>query len=88
MTKRLQVLMEDDELRTIQRLARKERVTTAEWVRQRLREARERHDQPDITMRLDAIRRAYQHQPKTPEPDIDQMLQEIERGYLDESPPT
>ena len=45
MTKRLQVLMDDDELRSIQRLARMERVTTAEWVRQRLREARARRDQ-------------------------------------------
>ena len=39
MTKRLQVLMPDEELRAIQRLARRERMTTAEWVRQRLREA-------------------------------------------------
>ena len=49
MTKRLQVLMDDDELRSIQRLARKERMTTAEWVRQRLREARE--DRTELTSR-------------------------------------
>jgi hypothetical protein len=88
MTKRLQVLMDDDELRTIQRLARKERVTTAEWVRQRLREAQEQQDKPDIARKLDAIRRAYQHQPKAPAPEIDQMNAEIEQGYLDDSPPT
>jgi hypothetical protein len=88
MTKRLQVLMDDHELREIQRLARKERVTTAEWVRQRLREAHERQAKPDVARKLDAIRRGYQHQPEAPAPDIDQMLDEIERGYLDESPPT
>jgi hypothetical protein len=88
MTKRLQVLMDEDELRSIQRLARKERVTTAEWVRQRLREAQKQQEKPDITRKLDAIRRAYLYQPKAPAPDIDQMNAEIEQGYLDESPPT
>jgi hypothetical protein len=88
MTKRLQVLMDDDELRSIQRLARKERVTTAEWVRQRLREARERQARPDVARKLAAIHRAYQHQREAPAPDIEQMLEEIERGYLDDSPPT
>ena len=38
MTKRLQVLLDDAELRTIQRIARREKLTTAEWVRRRLRE--------------------------------------------------
>ena len=38
MTKRLQVLLDDAELRTIQRLARRDKLTTAEWVRRRLRE--------------------------------------------------
>ena len=36
MTKRLQVLLEDTELREIQRVARSQRVTLAEWVRQSL----------------------------------------------------
>lgn len=80
MTKRLQVLMDDDELRSIQRLARGERVTTAEWVRQRLREARERHARPDVTTKLAAIQAAYRHD--GPTGDIQQMLAEIERGYL------
>ena len=80
MTKRLQVLMDDDELESIQRQARAERVTTAEWVRQRLREAREEHARPDIASKLEAIQRATRH--RAPAPDIDQMLSEIERGYL------
>lgn len=82
MTKRLQVLMDDDELRSIQRLARKERVTTAEWVRQRLREAHEARARPDIAMKLAAVQRASQF--RAPAPDIEQMLAEIERGYLDD----
>jgi hypothetical protein len=84
MTKRLQVLLDDDELRQIQRIAKRERLTTAEWVRQRLREARERDARPDIARKLSAIHRAYQHQPAAPAPDIDQMLEEIEQGYLDD----
>ena len=84
MTKRLQVLMDDDELQSIQRFARQERVTTAEWVRQRLREASEAHARPDIAAKLAAVQTAYRHQPPAPAPDIDQMLEEIERGYLAE----
>ncbi len=82
MTKRLQVLMDDDELRLIQRLARNEHVTTAEWVRQRLREAQEARARPDIATKLAAIQRASQF--RAPAPDIEQMLAEIERGYLDD----
>ena len=72
--------MDDDELRSIQRLARSERVTTAEWVRQRLREARERQARPDIAAKLAAIQAAYRH--AGPTGDIDQVLAEIESGYL------
>lgn len=82
MTKRLQVLMNDDELRSIQRIARKERVTTAEWVRQRLREAQESRARPDVVTKLAAIQRASQY--RAPAPDIGQMLTEIEQGYLDD----
>ena len=88
MTKRLQVLLDDDELRAIQRIAKRDRLTTAEWVRQRLREARERQAKPDVARKLAAIHRAYQHEPPAPAPGIDQMLEEIERGYLDPLPPT
>jgi hypothetical protein len=84
MTKRLQVLLDEDELRAIQDAARNERVTTAAWVRQRLREARERHATPDIGAKLAAIHAAYRHD--APAPDIDQMLAEIERGYLADGP--
>ena len=82
MTKRLQVLMDDEELRSVQRLARRDRVTTAEWVRQRLREAQVERARPDIASKLAAIRKASTY--RAPAPDIEQMLAEIERGYLDD----
>jgi hypothetical protein len=82
MTKRLQVLMDDDELRSIQKLARRDRMTTGAWVRLRLREARDREATPDIAAKLAVIRTAMQY--RFPAPDIEQMLEEIERGYLDD----
>lgn len=86
MTKRLQVLLDDVELRTIQRLARRDRLTTAEWVRRRLREGAASGGRPDTASKLAAIHAAYRHE--APAPDIDQMLDEIERGYrMDPSSP-
>jgi hypothetical protein len=83
MTKRLQVLLDDAELRTIQRLARRDKVTTAEWVRRRLREGAA-SSRGDTATKLAAIHRAYRQGAggDEPEVDIDQMLDEIEQGYL------
>jgi hypothetical protein len=81
-TKRLQVLLDDTELRTIQRIARREKLTTAEWVRRRLREGAAAGTRPDTASRLAAIHAAYRNEFDAPEPDIDQMLDEIERGYV------
>jgi hypothetical protein len=83
MTKRLQVLLDDAELRSIQRIARREHLSTAEWVRQRLREGTAAAG-PDTASKLAAIHRAYQHADRAPAPAIDQMLEEIERGYRDD----
>jgi hypothetical protein len=77
MTKRFQVLMDDDQFRTIQRLAKKEGLTTAEWVRRRLREGSA--STPDTAAKLAAIDAAFRH--SAPAPDIDQMVDEIEDGY-------
>ena len=73
------MLLDDEELRTIQRLARRDRLTTAEWVRRRLREGAAAGARPDTASKLAAIHAAYRHE--APTPDIDQMLDEIERGY-------
>ena len=74
--------MDETELRAIQRLAKRERMTTAEWVRQRLREARGRDETPDVVTKLAAIRKATTY--RFPAPPIDQMLDEIEAGYVDD----
>jgi hypothetical protein len=84
-TTRLQVLLDDDELKTIQRLARRDQLTTAEWVRRRLREGVAAGSRPDTASRLGAIHAAYRHGSASPAPAIGQMLEEIERGYLTES---
>ena len=86
MTKRLQVLLDDAELRTIQRLARRDKLTTAEWVRRRLREGAAAGTRPDTATRLAAIHAAYRHTSTEPAPEIDRMLDEIERGYLRDGP--
>jgi hypothetical protein len=79
MTKRLQVLFDDDELRDIQRLARNRRMTTAEWVRRSLRAARDAESGADVGQKMAAVRLASRH--TFPTADIETMIDEIERGY-------
>ena len=81
MTKRLQVLLDETDWREIQRTARAHKLTVAEWVRQTLRAARTRAPSSDVERKLAAIRRAARH--SFPTADIDQMNEEIERGYLE-----
>lgn len=83
MTKRLQVLFDDGELAAIQRLARRRRQTTAGWVRDTLRAAREAQEYPDPEPKLRAIREALSHD--YPTGDIETLNEEIERGYLESS---
>lgn len=80
MSKRLQVLLPDQEMTEIQRFARRERVTVGEWVRRALRDARARQPVHDPETKLKAIRTATRH--SFPTADIDRMLSEIEEGYL------
>jgi len=79
MSKRLQVLLPDQEMTDIQRLARRERLTVGEWVRRALREARAQKPVNDSEAKLKAVRRAAEL--SFPSVDIEQMLSEIERGY-------
>ena len=81
MTKRLQVLFEDDELAEIQQLARRRHQTTAAWVRDALRVARDTASYPETGRKLQVIREAASH--AYPAGEIDEMLDEIERGYRD-----
>jgi hypothetical protein len=84
MSKRLQVLLDEAEWREIQRAARAQRMTVAEWVRGALRTARRREPLGDAAKKLDVVRAAARH--GFPSGDIQQMLAEVERGYLGESP--
>jgi hypothetical protein len=85
MSKRLQVLLEDSELKEIQQTARRNKMTVAEWVRQTLRSARRREPNDDRARKLQAIQEATRH--RFPAGSIEEMLAEIERGYLDDGPP-
>lgn len=80
MSKRLQVLLDEKEYRELQQVARRRRMTVAEWVRQALRLARRHEPLRDAERKLEAVRAAAKHDFATGE--IDQILSEIESGYL------
>ena len=80
MAKRLQVILQDPEYREIQKVARSRHMSIAEWVRQALQSARRQEPAGSISKKLEGIRIAAQHE--YPAGDIDQMLAEIESGYL------
>ena len=79
MTKRLQVLLDDEEYFEIQRLTQRDGVTVSDWVRQALRKARS-----DTPRSVDANLRAIEKVTKIngPTADIEVMLREIESGYI------
>lgn len=81
MSKRLQVVLDDEELADIQRAARRSRMTSSEWVRQALRSARRSEATGDVKKKLDVVRQAASH--AFPTADIEQMLAEIDRDRLE-----
>jgi hypothetical protein len=83
-TKRLQVLLEEPEWREIQRAARVQRLTIAEWVRQALRAARKQQPTGDLDRKLSVLRAAARH--SFPTGEVAEMLEEIERGYRSSEP--
>jgi hypothetical protein len=78
--RRLQVILAEDEYREIERHARAQRMTVSEWVRRSLRRAGRSEPLVDADRKLESVRAAARH--AFPTADIEQMLQEIERGYL------
>lgn len=84
MMKRLQVLLEEDELAEIKETARRQRLTTAAWVREALRHARETGSHPGARRKLRVIRDSAGH--AFPIADIETMLGEIESGYRPDPP--
>ena len=85
MTKRLQVLLADAELKDIQRIARGKRMTTAEWVRQSLRAARDTEAATDPRTKLASVAAAAAY--SFPTGDIEALLREIEGGYREDGLP-
>jgi hypothetical protein len=80
MSKRLQVVLKDPEYREIQRAARSRNLTVSEWVRQALAVVRRQEPSGSVEKKLAAIRAAAQVN-AGPAVEIEQMLEEIERGY-------
>ena len=85
MTTRLQVLLEDDEIAEIRRVAKQHRMTVAEWVRQALRAARRGEPASNPQAKLAAVREAAAG--AYPTADMPQLLREIEGEYLRDGAP-
>jgi hypothetical protein len=81
MSKRLQVIVDDEEYRRFEQAATSEGFTMSEWVRRILRGAERGQPEDSIEGRLATIRAAHALQ-VVPSPDIEQMNAEIEQGYL------
>jgi len=84
MSKRLQVLLDDDEMKAIAQLARKRKMTISGWVRETLREARSRHPLVAGEKKIQVVRAGVKH--AFPTADMDRMLEEIESGYQSGAP--
>ena len=77
MSKRLQVLLDEQEYVEFQGIARKQRMTLAEWVRQALREAKSGQT-GTMEAKLRVIAEASRY--RFPSADIEVMLDEIDTG--------
>jgi ribbon-helix-helix CopG family protein len=81
MSTRLQVILSDEDAASLKEMAAREGVTVSEWVRRSLREASRRQTSGRAEERLSAIRVAAGY--TFPTGDIESILQEIERGYVE-----
>jgi hypothetical protein len=79
MSHRLQILVDESEMREIRRAAKAQRLTVSEWARAALRRARGSEPSVEPERKLAVIRAAVRHE--FPSAGIDRMLAEIERGY-------
>jgi hypothetical protein len=84
MSKRLQVLMELDELTRVQGAAELEGMTVAAWVRRAIKRALHERTEHAPDRKIAAVREAARH--AFPAPEIEQMLAEIERGRITDLP--
>lgn len=72
--------MSDGEMRALREDARRAGMTVSQWVRDAIKDARRQSSASDPARKLAAIRAAADCD--FPTSDIDQMLAEIEKGYL------
>ena len=79
MSKRLQVMIGDEEFNMIRALAEQQRISIAEWVRRALQKAGQSQPRMDSKRKHGAVRSAIGYD--FPTADINQMLGEIESGY-------
>jgi hypothetical protein len=79
MSTRLQVVLDDDELAEIRRVAGAQHRTVSDWVRETLRAARREYPTADAGRKIAVVREAIRHD--YPTADVDRMLREVEQGY-------
>jgi hypothetical protein len=80
MSKRLQVILADEDMKQLRRIARLQKTSVAEWVRRALAAARERQPLQEADKKIQVIRAAARN--SFPAAGIDAMLAEIEAGCL------
>ena len=78
MSMRLQVVLEEKEIRELRRCAGREGLTLSEWARRALRRAQRAQLGPSKESKLQALQRALQCGHPTAE--INDMLEQIESG--------
>ncbi|HMS76697.1 ribbon-helix-helix protein, CopG family [Gordonia sp. (in: high G+C Gram-positive bacteria)] len=79
MSKRLQVVMDDEEYADIEAIAKRSGESVSVWVRRALREARRQQPQAEAGRKLASLRAALAYE--FPTGDIEQILEETEAGY-------
>jgi hypothetical protein len=79
MSKRLQVILDDAEMKEIKALADQQHISVSLWVRNALNRVRNQQPRGDAKRKIEAIRAATRH--SFPTSDIETMLSEIESGY-------
>jgi hypothetical protein len=84
MSKRLQVVVKDEELERFERTADVLGLSVSEWVRQSLRAAERRVSTGDVEAKLAAVRKAVSLETEGREVDIETMLAETEAGRFAE----
>ena len=80
MSRRLQVILSDEEYEELRLVSSSAGVTVSEWVRQALRKMRRDRSLLAADGKIEAVRKAAGRE--FPTGDIETMLKEIEAGYL------